>query len=67
MSNPRPWSPAELAVMREMVDLLLSLDETTGGWTGKIDARPTGFSLYIKFDRRSPVDDVLRAARVYLL
>lgn len=65
MSNSSPFSNAEITVMREMVDRLLALDDITGGWTSKIDAHQTGFSLHVKFDNRSSVDDTLQAAQVF--
>lgn len=65
MTNPKPWSPEEIAVMRGMVEHLLVLDDITGGWTTKIDARQTGFSLHVKFDRKSSVKFTAQTAQVF--
>jgi hypothetical protein len=65
MSNPKPFSPDEVAVLRGMVTQLLALDDITGGWTSKVEGRQSGFSLHVKFDRKSSVEETLQAAQVF--
>jgi hypothetical protein len=65
VTNPAPFSPEEVTVLRGMVETLLALDDITGGWTAKSDVRQSGFSLHVKFDRKSSVDEVLRAVQVF--
>ena len=65
MSNPKPFNPEEIEVLRGMVKQLLALDDATGGWTTKIDARQSGFSLHVKFDGKCPVDVALLTAEVF--
>ena len=60
-----PWGPMERAALREIVAQLDSLDETTGGWTAKLDARQTGFSLHIRFDKKVDIMKSLEAAAVF--
>ena len=65
MSRPDPWSDREVEVLREIRDELLSLDDIHGGWETKIDARQTGFSLHVKFDKRVDVQTAIRVATIF--
>jgi hypothetical protein len=60
-----PFSPAEQKVLREMLDSLLGLDDIHGGWTSKIDARQTGFSLHVKFDKKVDVGTSISVANAF--
>lgn len=60
-----PFSLDEQKVLREVLDFLLGLDDIHGGWTSKIDARQTGFSLHIKFDKRVDVRTSIAVATAF--
>lgn len=55
----------EQAALREIVAQLDGLDSATGGWTTKLEARQTGFSLHIRFDKKVGIEQSLAAAAVF--
>lgn len=67
MSAPRtdPFSDSEVAVLRDIIATLEHQDSLIGGWSTKIDARQTGFSLHIKFDKKVGVQDAIAIANVF--
>lgn len=47
-----PLSPATLANLRRIRDHIVHMDEATGGWTWKGEARHTGFSIHFKYAQK---------------
>jgi hypothetical protein len=64
-SRSDPFGPEEIVVLRDMLAFLLNLDDIHGGWTSKIDARQTGFSLHVKFDKRVDVGTTITVANAF--
>lgn len=59
------FSEAEVATLREIVAQLDAQDERCGGWSSKIDARQTGFSLHIKFDKKVDIMQAITVANIF--
>jgi hypothetical protein len=60
-----PFSELEQETLRTILQQLEGLDDLIGGWTSKVDARQTGFSLHVKFDKKVSVQDTLTVAAVF--
>ena len=60
-----PFSPEEVVVLQDMLAQLLAMDEKHGGWSSKIDARRSGFSLHVEFDKQVAVFESIEIASVF--
>lgn len=64
--SPMIDDTAEVNV-RASLEKLKNIDEATGGWTVKTDARQTGCSMHIKFDNKTDVLTTLQFANMLQL
>lgn len=55
---------SEREQIEKNIAVLDSLDTAIEGWTSKIDGRQTGFSLYIKFTKKTDVMTSLKFANL---
>lgn len=67
MSDRRsdPFRESEITAMRSFLEQLDEQERRFGSWTSKIDARQTGFSLHVKFEKKADATVALRAANVF--
>lgn len=57
-----PMTDESVEKLREIVRTVEALDEATGGWTMKCDARQTGMSLYFTWAKKVDVTTTLQYA-----
>lgn len=66
MADPgRPWSDGEWDSIRQIVQQLDGVDEITGGFSTKVDARQTGFTIHVRFENRTDVMSTITVAEVF--
>lgn len=59
------FSEAEVAGLRAILAQLDGQDDLIGGWSTKVDARQTGFSLHVKFDKKVDAMESIRASAIF--
>ena len=59
-----PIDATERAGIERTAALLESIDNAIAGWTSKVNARTTGVSIYITFERKTDVMTALEFASV---
>lgn len=59
------FGQADETALREIVDTLIRHDRVMGGYTTKVDARQGGFSMHVKFDKRTNVLTTVEIATVF--
>lgn len=66
MKNSKPFSAAEVEILRDIVARLESLDDGIGGWlVTHVDCRTGGFSLHVKYDKKVSAETSLAVVQVF--
>lgn len=58
-ADHQPLNDAARARIRGVIDALVKMEETTGGFTSKVDARQTGCSVHVRFENKVGVNTSL--------